>query len=804
MDAIRQDLQFALRSLLKSPGFTAIAILCMALGIAANVFVYSPVNALLLRPLPYRDAGRLMHLNTWRLGERRENFASWSWLDVQDVGAGMSGVLSEVGTYRLGEWNVGGMDEPERIRGARVSPSLFPMLGLQPAVGRFFRPDEERNAAVVILGHGVWTRKFGADSAVVGRAITVNGLPHTVIGIMAPGVRYPETEDLWLPTDPTEVAMAQRNQRNLQLVARLAPGVSEEEANAKLSTVMAALAAKFPDTNRNLGGWMFELSEDVRSEVRAIFLTMVGAVAFVLLIACSNVANLLLARGSGRQRELAVRLSMGATRGRLVRQLLTESLLLALVGGLLGALLGAWGVDVFVRWGMPATVPFWMRFDVDRTVMGITLAVTVVSGLAFGIVPALRLSAPDLSQTLKEAGGRGGSAHGTVGRLRATLVVAQLSLSLVLLAGAALMVQSFLRSRTASLGLDPNHVLTGEVSLTGTKYATDSLRSSARARLLAAIRAIPGVEEAALVGWRPISDCCSGDAYRIAGRTYEPTDVPVAQYNTVSPGYFSALRIAMLRGRDFTDADRLGGAKVVIVSQALAEREWPGADAVGQVMTIGSDSTPVTVVGVVGDVVVRRLTDQLRKEHLYVPFDQGRFFGADLVMRTAGDPYAVASALKQAIAGVDPDLPASSIVSMTDAVRDRMFEGRVYGAMFAFFGIAALLLASVGLYGVVSFGVSQRTQEVGVRMALGALPRDVIGLVLGGSARLLGLGLAIGVPAAIGLAQVLRGSLYGISASDPLTFIAIAALLGVVALLASWIPARRATRVDPVVALRAE
>lgn len=804
MDGLRQDLQFAVRSLLKSPGFTAIAVLCMALGIAANVFVYSPVNAILLRPLPYRQADRLMHVNTWRTTERRQNFSSWSWLEYQDVRAGMRGAFGEVGTYRGGEWNVGGIDEPERVGGARVTASLFPMLGIQPAFGRFFRPDEELAGRVAILGHGLWQRKFGADSSVIGRGITINGLPYTVVGVMAPGIRFPETEDLWLPPEPSEAAMAQRDWRSMQMVARLADGVTETEANARIATLMGAMAEKYPETNKNMSAWMFELSEDVRSEVRSIFLTMIGAVVFVLLIACSNVANLLLARGSGRQRELAVRLSMGATRARLVRQLLTESVMLAILGGALGVLIGAWGVDVFTTWGMPTTVPFWMTFGIDRTVLWLTLITTVISGIVFGVVPALRLSSPELSQTLKESGGRGGSAHRGIGQLRQGLVVAQLSLSLVLLAGAALMVQSFLRSRDARLGLDANNVLIAEVSLIGERYATDSARTVARNTLLRSLEAIPGVRSAALALWTPIADCCTSNTYVQAGRTYEPSDIPEAQFNPVTPGYFNTFGIPVLRGRQFTAADRMGGAQVAVVSESMARSAWPGDEALGQTMTLGGDSVPTTVVGVVSDVVVRKVTDGLRREHIYVPFDQTRWAGADIVLRTEGDPYSVVTAVKAAIAGLDRDLPVSTLRSMRDAIRDRMFEGRVYGAMFAVFGVAALLLASVGLYGVVSFGVSQRTQEVGVRMALGALPRDVLGLVLAGSARMLGIGILLGVPAAIGLAQVLRGSLYGISATDPLTFIAIPVLLSVVALVASWIPARRATRVDPVVALRAE
>jgi putative ABC transport system permease protein len=503
MDSLRQDLRFAARSLFKSPGFTAIAALCMALGIAANVFVYSPVNAILIRPLPYPEPHRLMHVNTWRTGDQRTTYSSWSYPDYRDLQE-MKGVFSALGAGRVQPWNVGGVAEPERISGARVTASLFPMLGFRPVLGRFFRPDEDLDGKVAIISHGLWQRKFGGDSSVIGRAVTIDGNPYTLIGVMQEKVRYPEVEDVWLPLEPSAAWQEDRRGRAFQVFGRLAPGVSVEAANERIAATMRTLAERYPDSNRDLSAWMWPISEDVASEVRPIFLTMVGAVMFVLLIACSNVANLLLARGSGRQRELAVRLSMGATRPRLVRQMLTESVLLALFGGTLGVLLGIWGTDLFIRWALPSTVPFWMTFDVDRTVLLLTLAITVVSGIAFGVAPAVQLSRPELARTLKEAGGRGGSAHASVGRLRSGLVVAQLALSLVLLAGAALMMQSFVKSQAAPLGFEADGVLTARMALAGDRYATDTARSVAQRTLLARLEAIPGVLGAAGAGWLPV------------------------------------------------------------------------------------------------------------------------------------------------------------------------------------------------------------------------------------------------------------------------------------------------------------
>jgi predicted permease len=804
MDSLVQDLRFAFRSLVLNPGFTLIAASCVALGIAANVFVYSPVNAIMIRPLPYRDSGRLMHVNTWRVGEEKQNYSNWSWADYQDI-ASLATVFTEIGASRGVNWNLGGLEEPERVAGQRVTSSLFPMLGLAPALGRFFRPDEELNGKVVVIGHGLWQRKFGGDSAVVGRAVTVNGAPYTVIGVMAEGVRYPEVEDMWLPLEPSDAFREQRDNRSLTVVGRLAPGVSIAQANARLGAFMGTLAAKYPATNRAMSGWMLRLQEDVAGEVRPIFLTMVGAVLFVLLIACSNVANLLLARGSSRQRELAIRLSMGASRWRLARQLLTESVLLAGLGGILGVVLGTWSVDVFTGRMLPSTVPFWMRFDVDGTVLLWTFGATVVSGLVFGVAPAFQLTRPDLSVALKESGGRGGSAHASVGRVRSALVVTQLAMSLVLLVGGALMVQSFLRSRTAQLGINPANVLTAQFALVGDRYTTDTARMETERILEERVRTIPGVVQVGLAGWVPIGDCCSSRDYYPAGKTYEREEAPVALFNAISPTYFEAFRVPLLSGRNFTSADGIGAPRVAIISESMARREWAGQQAVGQRFRYSStDSTWVTVVGVVPNVVPRKIGDDIRREHIYVPLAHGPWFGATFVIHTNGDPYGMVGPLRDVMRALDPDLPLARVMSMDDVIRDRMFEGRVYGTMFAIFGAAALLLASIGLYGVMSYVASQRTREMGVRIALGAQSRDVVHLLVGNGARLLAIGVLIGLPASMGLAQLLRGSLYGVTATDPMTFIAIPMVLSAVALLASFVPARRATRVDPIVALRAE
>lgn len=806
MDSLRQDLSFAVRSLLKSPGFTLVAVFCMALGIAANVFVYTPVNALMIKPRPYKDSPRIMHVSTWGKDETRNPYGSWSWRDMADVQTGASAMFSEWGAFAWRSWNIAGDFEPERLHGARVTATLFPMLGFRPALGRFFERSEELDGRVVVLGHGVWQRKFGGDSSIIGRSLTVDGEPYTVVGVMQEKVRFPETQDIWLPPEPTAEAREQRDLRQWQLLGRLAPKVGRDAAEARVEDIMRDLATRYPGTNRHVRAWILPVDDDQEFYVGNIFMTMVGAVGFVLLIACSNVANLLLARGSARQREVAVRLSMGATRPRLIRQLLTESLLLAVLGGALGALLGTWGTAVFVNWGLPSAVPWWMTFEIDRTVLLMTLGVTILSGLIFGVAPALKLTQPALARTLKESGERGGSAHGSLGRMRSTLVVTQLALSLVLLTGAALMVQSFLRAQRARLGMDAPALLTGELAFYGARYATDSARDEARATLLRNLVGNAAVQGAALAGWLPVSGCCSGTTMRVDGRAYEPDREPRATFNAVSSGYFATLGTPLIRGREFHDGDRRTTARVAVVSETLARREWGTEDPTGRTVLIGRDSTPTTVVGVVGDQVVSSQSpaDRSQSAQLYIPITQGTWPRAAVVVRSAGDPASLVGVLRGAVAATDKDLPVSSIFTMDKVIQDRWFQGRVFGMMFFVFGVAALLLASIGLYGIMSYTVSQRRQEMGVRMALGAQPGDVLRLVVGSGARLLGLGVLVGVPAAMGLAQLLRGNLYDISSTDPVTFLAIPMLLAVVALVASYVPARRATRVSPTVAMRAE
>ena len=804
MDTLRQDIRFALRSLAKSPGFTAIAATCIALGIAANVFVWAPINAILVRPLPIRESERVMHLSSYETTGPRHTYGSWSHPDFVDASTELRDVFSSVAAYTNRSFNVGGAGEPERLDGSRVSASLFPLLGIEPALGRFFRPDEDGDARVVVIGHGVWERKFGGDPAIVGKAIPIDGVPHEVIGVMARGVRFPEVEDVWLPLNPGD-ARGHREWRFYLVAGRLAPGVTIEQAQSRVTGLMRVLEERHADTNRHESAWVVPMNELIAREVRPIFLIMLGAVGFVLLIACANVANLLLARGSGRQREVAVRLALGGSRFRIVRQFITESLLLAVVGGVFGLLLGTWMVDIFISRMMPTTIPYWMTFDIDRTIVLVTVGTTMVTGLVFGVAPALHLSRPSLTETLKEGGSRGASASGGTGRTRNVLVVGELALSMVLLVGAGLMVRSFVETQNAQLGYDTKQLLTFQLELAGDRYASDTARAAFSRTLDERLAAIPGVTAVGVTTQLPIAGCCRSNSYFPEGKEYPLSGGPTTWFTYASPDFLPTMRIPLSAGRSFEAGDLIDGAEpVVVVDSAFAAREWPGESAVGKRVRFGGANEALhTVVGVMPHLVARQVTEQVGAQAI-LPLRPGERPSRWYAIRTAGEPEAIVSAVRATVRALDADLPLADVQSMEFVIRDRMFQPRVWGSMFALFAATALVLAVIGLYGVMSYLVAQRTRELGVRMALGADRGAVLRLVLGGGAKLILGGLLIGFPAALALSQLLRGLLYGVSSTDPLTLVAIPALLSGVALVASWIPARRATRVDPMVALRSE
>jgi len=800
MDTLRHDIRFAVRSLLRSPGYALVATLCLALGIAANVTVFTPINTLLLRPLPFTDPDRVMNVFTTLTREGRFE-GNWSYPDYADLGTA-GGAFSAVGLITERQWNIGGLDEPERIQGARMTASVFPLLGITTVLGRGFRADEDDAGKVMLMSHGLWQRKFGGDPSVIGRALTVNGEPYTVVGIVQEKIRFPELAEVWLPLEPGEMR-SHREWRNYNFIARLAPNVTQAHAQARVAATMRQLETRYADTNKDWTAWIESYRENVARDVRPIMLIMLAAVAFVLLIACANVANLMLARATSRQREIAVRLALGAGRRRVVQQLLTESVLRGVLGGGVGAVLGVWGVDAIVRL-LPAEMPFWMVFDVDRRVLGATLAVSILTGIIFGLVPALQASSPRLGETLKE-NSRSASGGVRSARLRSTLVVTELVLSVVLLIGAALMIQSFVRMRTAKLGFEPADVLTFQMSLEGERYATDTARVQFYDQLTDRLAALPGVERAGGIAWLPVRSCCSWVDYEPVGKTFTSTDRPNALYNVVTPGFFQAAGVSVLAGRAFTREDGMSAPRVAIVSKAFADREWRGENPIGKQLRLGeNDTIPETVVGVVASFVQdRRVTDNFRPQ-VFVPLAQTARRGMYFAVRASGDPATLAAAVRTEVKRMDADLPLAELKTMPRVIAERMFEPRVYGLMFTIFAVCALALAVIGIYGVMAYSVAQRTHEFGVRIALGAQPRDVLLLVLRGGIRLVVLGIAIGVPAAFAMGRGLSGLLYGVGGSDPMTFLGVPVVLGTVALLASTVPARRATRVQPIIALRNE
>jgi putative ABC transport system permease protein len=811
MDQLLADLRFALRMLRRTPGVTAVALMTLALGIGANSAIFSVVDAVLLRPLPYRDAHQLVMING-KFPRMQLFRVGLSGPELKDVASQMK-TLASVGAYEQGDFNLsGGSTPPERVIAGLASSGLFPTLGVQPILGRFFAADEawKGNDRVVVIDHGLWQRRFGGDSNVLGKLITLDNDAYRIIGVLPPGFRIERQCEVWLPLSSSIEMLEKRSTHWLKVVGRMKPGVTAQMLTAELAGFSSRLTQAYPG-NYKSGGWELEwrpLRDEVVGNVRPALLVLLGAVACVLLIACANVANLMLARAAARQREMAIRAALGAGRARLMRQLLTESLLLALFGGGLGLVLAMWGLDAIIA-ASPDALPRVREIALDGRVVAFTCAVALATGVAFGLVPALAASRVDLNDALKE-GGRGTTA--ARGRLRQALVVVEVMLSLVLLVGAGLMLRSFWRLGDVRPGLDANHVLTLRVSLPETVgSASDEERQRwvhwferAQARL----GQLPGVTTVGAVNHLPFDGRSSDTSFQIEG--YMPPDgaEPDNELRVVLPGYFQALGIPLVRGRLIAAGDAPTAPSAVVINQAMARRYWHGdEDPIGKRLKIdagGANGPWCTIVGIVGDVHGFGL-DVAPRAEMYFPYAQSPGSASlALVLRTTVPPESLVPTVQAVMSELDPNQPIYDLRPMTDLVASSLARRRFSLGLMLLFAVVALLLAAVGIYGVMAYTVAQRTHEIGVRVALGARPTDVMKMVVRDGMRLVLFGLGLGLAAALLLTRVVSSLLYGISTTDASTYVAIAAVLALVALVAVLLPARRATRIEPMVALRTE
>jgi predicted permease len=784
-----------------------VAVVTLALGIGANTAIFSIVNGVLLRPLPYADPHRLVRL--WPAeGTERHGFSVLNFLDWREQATRAFAGMAAASGQTL---NLTGEGEPERLRGAEVTANMFDVLGTRAVVGRTFASGEDAGGAgrVAVLSTELWRRRFAGDPRVVGRSLMLNGEPTTVVGIVETGTGYPRTAELWIPfrfdsatTDPRN-----RGAQYLSAVARLKAGATVDQAKKETETVATRLAEQYPDVNLQItSSVVTPLHEQMVGDVRKALVALLGAVGLVLLIACANVANLMLVRATARETEVAVRAALGAGRGRILRQFLTESVVLSLAGAAAGVLLAWWLLRLVVRFG-PEDIPRLADVALDGRALGVTALVAIGTGVLFGLVPALQSAAPDLARTLRE-GGRGVRSRAASARLRATLVVGELALAVMLLAGAGLMIRSFQQLLRVDLGFEPERVLTFQTTLPDAKYDTIPKIRALVSAYAERLRAIPGATETAVAMFAPVS----GSSFIITIEHIDGFPDPEAgkeeasSIRTVGPGFFRTLGIRLVRGRDFTDQDRAGAPGVAIVNQAAVKKFFQGQDPLGRRIEIGwgidGDRVGGEVVGVVADVREDGVAEEAQPI-LYFPFDQATPGGFTTIVKAAGSTAPVLSAARAALRELDPELPIYNVRTMEDRVAESVAQPRFYTVLLAGFAGVALLLAAVGIYGVMSYSVGQRTGEIGVRMALGARPGDVLRLVVRQGMTLAVVGLALGVAAALASGRVMSSMLFGVKPSDPATFVGVLLVLSAVALLACWLPARRAARVDPMAALRA-
>jgi len=810
METLFKDIRYGLRSLLKHPGFAAIVIITLALGIGATTAIFSVVNTVLLRRLPYPQADRIVAIQELNADGKRVQVTPANFLDWR----AQNTVFEHLAAILTRPANLAFEEQAERIELAMTSANFFSVFGVQPQHGRFFIPGDEEagHAPIVVVSHGLWQRRFGGDPELVGKPITLDGRSYSVVGIAPAGFQYPDKTEVWVPPfrlaptwtegmDPTQV----RGFGFLSAVALLRPGVLLPQAASEMEVVTARLRQQYPESNNRRFNRVVSLHTHLVGETSAMLLLLFGAVGFVLLIACANVANLLLASAASRQKEMSIRAALGASRWRIIRQLLTESTLLALAGGGVGLLLAVWGVTLMTRL-LPQDFPRLADINLDWRVLGFTLAASVLTGILFGLAPAFQISRSDVQESLKESG-RATSGSKRHNRLRNLLIIGEVALSVVLLAGAGLLFRSFIQLQSVKAGFTPQQVLTVRLTPSGPRYARDSDYMAFYSQVMQRISSLPGVHAVGAINTLPLFKGPTG------GTTVEGAPIltrdkwPTTNYRSISSDYFRAMNIPVVQGRAFTERDKEAAPLVMIVNQALVRRDFPNVDPIGKRISIGTDAQgqPVwwEVVGVTADVRNMELREEPSPE-FYLSALQDTFNAMSLVVRTAAEPTSLTAEIRRIVAEVDQSAPVSEVKTMDHIVSESVTQPRFNLFLLGLFGGIALLLSAAGIYGVTAYSVTQRTHEFGIRMALGAQVGDVLRMILGQGMLLIVVGVAIGLVASFALTRLMKSLLFGVGVTDPLTFVAITVLLTLVALLACYIPARRATKVDPLVALRYE
>ena len=811
MDSLLKDIRYGVRGLLKHPGFTAIVVITLALGIGASTAIFSVVDNVLLRRLPYRNADRIVAIQEMNREGKQGQVTSANFLDWR----AQNTVFEQLAAIKITTSNLALPDHAERIDLAQTNANFFDVLGVTPQYGRLFIPQDEQagHEPVVIVSNTLWQRRFGSDPSLVGKPITLDGRNYTVVGITPPGFAYPNKTELWLPPlqlvpelYPGQDVTQTRGMGYLAAIALLRPGVSLQQAAAEMETITARLRQQYPNTNNRRFNRVVSLHEHLIGDTNKVLWLLLGAVTFVLLIGCANVANLLLASGAARQKEMAIRTALGASRWRVMRQLFTESTILALTGGAVGVLIAVWGLAAITKL-LPADFPRLNEIHLDLRILGFTFAASVLTGILFGLVPALHISRADVQSSIRETG-RGASGSLRQSRFRQALIVGEVALCVVLLAGAGLLFRSFLRLQSVNTGFVAQQVLTARLTPSGPTFTQQTDFNKFYSTVLEKISALPGVMDAGVINTLPL-DKGPTTGFRVEGRPLTTPDKwPMVNYRTVSPNYFHAMSIPLVQGRTYTDRDNPGAPRVMIINQQTAREIFPDEDPIGKRITFGStdqNGQPnwFEIVGVVANVRSLELREESQSE-IYFSALQDFWPAMSLVVRSSVEPSSLSASVRQVVNEVDKSVPVSQVQTMDHVVSESITQPRFNLFLLGLFSTVAMLLSAAGIYGVTAYTVSQRTHELGIRLALGAQVGDVLKMILGQGMAVIGIGLGLGLLAAFWLMRLLRSLLFGVGENDLLTFVAITLVLLLVALIACYIPARRATKVDPLEALRAE